>query len=66
MSCFTTKKPLVKGDNKMEDLWCVQSSGVEVEDFANVAEYRRFLRRFCNDEEEGHRRRLLYGEETEE
>jgi len=50
----------------MEDLWCVQSSGVEVEDFANVAEYRRFLRRFCNDEEEGHRRRLLYGEETEE
>ncbi len=49
----------------MEDLWCVQNSGVEVEDFADVAEYKRFLERFSHEEEEGHRRRLLYGEETE-
>ena len=47
----------------MEDLWCVQNSGIDVEDFADFAEYKRFLERFCKDEEEDHRRRLLFGEE---
>lgn len=46
----------------MEDLWRVQSSGIEMEDVADIAEYRRFLKRFCNDEEDLNRRKLLYGE----
>jgi len=49
----------------MEDLWRVQRSEIEVEDFADIAEYRRLLKRFCREEEEGHRRRLLFGEDTE-
>jgi hypothetical protein len=48
----------------MEDLWRVQDSGIEIEDFADIAEYKRFLERFSNDEEKGHQRRLLFGEET--
>jgi hypothetical protein len=36
------------GDD-MEDLWRIQSCGIEVEDFADMAEYKRFLERFCND-----------------
>lgn len=49
----------------MEDLWCVQSSGIDIEDFADMAEYKKFLRRFCQDEEQKHRRQLLYGEDPE-
>ena len=49
----------------MEDLWRVQDAGIEVEDFADMAEYKRFLRRFCKDEETDHRRRLLFGEEKD-
>ena len=39
MSGFTASKrlPIIKGDNKMEDLWCIENAGVEVEDFADVA-----------------------------
>ena len=48
----------------MEDLWCAQNAGIDLEDFADTAEYKRFLERFCNDEEKEHRHRLLYGEET--
>ena len=44
----------------MEDLWSVQNSGIEVEDFADLAEYKRFVERFCDEEENGHQRRLLY------
>lgn len=48
----------------MEDLWCVQSAGIDVDDFADFAEYKRFLERFNKEEEEqGHRRRLLLGGE---
>ena len=47
----------------MEDLWCVQSAGIDVDDFADFAEYKRFLERFIKEEEQGHRRRLLLGEE---
>ncbi len=46
----------------MEDLWRIQNSGVDLEDFADYAEYRRFLKRFCEDEEDKNRRRFLYGE----
>jgi hypothetical protein len=35
----------------MEDLWCVQNSGVDLEEFADNAEYKLFLKRFCHDEE---------------
>lgn len=50
----------------MEDLWCVQSSGIELEEFADNAEYKRFLQRFCNEEEKDNRRRLLFGEDNSE
>ena len=46
----------------MEDLWCVQNAGIEIEDFADIAEYKRFLERFSEDEEKQNRRKLLYGE----
>ncbi len=47
----------------MEDLWRIQKSGVDIEDLADYVEYRRFLKRFCDDEEQNNRRRYLYGEE---
>lgn len=49
----------------MEDLWCVQKSGIDIDDFADMAEYKKFLQRFTQDEEQKHRRRLLYGEDPE-
>ena len=48
----------------MEDLWRVQDSSIEIEDFTDIAEYKRFLERFCNDEEKDHRRRLLFREKN--
>ncbi|MCK4509718.1 MAG: hypothetical protein KAU27_14315 [Desulfuromonadales bacterium] len=48
----------------MEDLWRVQDSGVEVEDFSSVAEYKCFLERFSNDEEQDNYRSLLFEDET--
>ena len=50
----------------MEDLWCIKSSGVDIEDFADIVEYRRFLKRFRNEEEDQNRRNLLFGEEQKE
>jgi hypothetical protein len=47
----------------MEVLWRVQDSAIEVEDFADIVIFKRFLDRFCKDEEDNHRRRLLYGDE---
>ena len=47
----------------MEVLWRVQESAIEVEDFADIVIFKRFLDRFCKDEEDNHRRRLLYGDE---
>lgn len=44
----------------MEDLWCVQKAGIDLDEFSDLAEYKRFLRRFCREEEQEHRRRLLY------
>jgi hypothetical protein len=49
----------------MEDLWRVQTSGIDVDDFADIAEYKRFLRRFNSDEEQDNRRRILFGDESE-
>lgn len=46
----------------MEDLWRVQSSAVDMKDLADIAEYHRFLDRFRQEEMEGHRSALLYGE----
>ena len=48
----------------MEDLWVINSSGVDIDEFADVTEYKRFLERFCNDEEKDNQRRLLYGEKN--
>ncbi len=48
----------------MEDLWCVQGSGVDIDEFADMAEYKRFLERFCKDEEKENRRKLLYRDES--
>jgi hypothetical protein len=47
----------------MEVLWRVQESAIEVEDFADIVIFKRFLDRFCKDEENNHRRRLLFGDE---
>lgn len=50
----------------MEDLWNVQNSEIDVNDFADIAEYKRYLKRFTQDEEQENRRRLLYGGEKKE
>ncbi|MEJ2198443.1 MAG: hypothetical protein P8X54_07745 [Desulfuromonadales bacterium] len=44
----------------------MQDSAIEIEDYADAAEYKRFLERFCDDEEQGHRSRLLLAEEAAE
>ena len=36
-----------------------------MEDLADDAEYRKFIKRFCEDEEKVNRRRLLYGDEPD-
>jgi hypothetical protein len=46
----------------MENLWRVQDSGVDLEDFADYAEYKQFLKRFNDEEERTNRRQLLFGE----
>ena len=46
----------------MENLWRVLDSGVDIEDFADYAEYKRFLKRFNDEEERTNRRKLLFGE----
>jgi hypothetical protein len=43
----------------MEDLWRIKDSGIDLDDLADAAEYKRFLNRFCSDEEQEHQRRLL-------
>ncbi len=47
----------------MEALWRVQDSAGEVEEFGDIVIFKRFLDRFCKDEENNHRRRRLYGDE---
>jgi len=50
----------------MENLWKEQYSAIGVEDLATSVVFKRFLDRFCKEEEKNHRRRLLYGEEDTE
>ena len=50
----------------MEDLWRFENSGIDIEDIADIAEYKRFLKRFSNEEETNNRSRLLYGDTSEE
>ena len=45
----------------MEDLWRVNSSGIDLENFADMAEYKLYLERFRKEEEKQHRDNLLYG-----
>ena len=47
----------------MENLRKEHYSATGVEDFANIVVFKRFLDRFCKEEEINHRRRLLYGED---
>ena len=46
----------------MEDLWRIQNCGIEVAEISDIAEYKQLLKRFCVDEEQKNRRKLLYGE----
>ena len=50
----------------MENLRKEHYSATGVEDFANIVVFKRFLERFCKEEENNHRRRFLYGEEDAE
>ena len=50
----------------MENLWKEHYSAIGIEDFANTVVFKRFLERFCKEEENNHRSRLLYGEEDAE
>jgi len=47
----------------MEDLWNVWNSTIEGQEFADMAEYKRYLDRFCKDEQTPSQHRLLYGDE---
>ena len=46
----------------MDDLWHVRCAVVDTDDSAYQATHQRLLRVFRREEEEGHRRRLLYGD----
>ena len=50
----------------MEDLWRVKGSGADMKDLADIVEYRHFLKRFSDEEEQVNRRQLLYGVEEPE
>jgi hypothetical protein len=47
----------------MEDLWRIRSAVVDLDDLADEATYQRLLKGFRREEEEGHRRRLLFGDD---
>jgi hypothetical protein len=47
----------------MEDLWRLRSAVLDTDDLAEQATYQRLLKGFRREEEEGHRRRLLYGDD---
>ena len=47
----------------MEDLWRIRCAVLDSDDLAAQATYQRLLKRFRREEEEGHRRRLLYGDD---
>jgi len=47
----------------MEELWRIRGAVLDTDDLADQATYQRLLRGFRAEEEAGHRRRLLYGDE---
>ncbi len=47
----------------MEDLWRIRSAIMNTDDLADQATYQRLLRGFRREEEENHRRHLLYGDD---
>lgn len=47
----------------MEDLWRIRSAVLDLDDLADEATYQRLLKGFRREEEEGHRRRLLFGDD---
>jgi hypothetical protein len=47
----------------MEDLWRIRCAVLDTDDLAAQAAYQRLLKGFRREEEEGHRRRLLYGDD---
>ena len=49
----------------MEDLWKIQDSAIELGEFADMIEYKRYLDRFRKDEERRNQRILLYGGEDQ-
>ena len=48
----------------MEDLWKVGDIKYRLNDMADRAEYDRLIKSFHAEEQESHRRELLYGSET--
>lgn len=47
----------------MEDLWRLRSAVIDREELADQATYYRLLREFRAQEQDDHRRRLLYGDD---
>ena len=47
----------------MEELWRIRGAVLDTDDLADQATYQRLLRGFRAEEEAGHRRRLLYGDD---
>jgi hypothetical protein len=47
----------------MEDLWRLRSAVIDTDDLADQATYQRLLKGFRREEEDGHRRRLLFGDD---
>ena len=47
----------------MEELWRIRGTVLDTDDLADQAAYQRLLRGFRAEEEAGHRRRLLYGDD---
>ncbi len=47
----------------MEDLWRLRNAVLDTDDLADQATYQRLLKGFRREEEDGHRRRLLYGDD---
>jgi hypothetical protein len=47
----------------MEDLWRLRGAVLDRDELADQATYRRLLKGFRAEEEEAHRRRLLFGDD---
>lgn len=44
----------------MEDLWRVKNSGIDIDSFADMAEYNQYLKRFSENEEQLDQKKLFY------